>query len=134
VPVLSDSVPRLGLRPERVADEHLGRNQQATQRVYAGDLGFWLLTSGFYILKGYQGRSPWLVRRSETANNYDPGEENVEENDGQNEEQNEEQNTGSPPRREEPRDLWSGAPIPGRLLDRHPLTSKVEMSDSPMSP
>ena len=43
-------LPRLGLRPERVADGHLGRNQQATQRLYAGDAGFWLLTSGFYIL------------------------------------------------------------------------------------
>src|SRR6516162_10542646 len=68
MPILSDSVPRLGLRPERVADEHVGRNQQATQRVYAGDPGFGLLTSGFYILKGYQGRSPerspWLRRGS----------------------------------------------------------------------
>jgi hypothetical protein len=44
------NLPRLGLRPERVADGHLGRNQQATQRLYAGDAGFWLLTSGFYIL------------------------------------------------------------------------------------
>src|SRR6266853_1198887 len=62
VPVLFDSVPRLGLRPERVADQRTGRNQQAAQRLRANDPGFWLLIFWLHIPEGYQGRSPWLVR------------------------------------------------------------------------
>ena len=33
VPLLIDPQPRPRLRPEQVADEHLGRNQQVTQRL-----------------------------------------------------------------------------------------------------
>jgi hypothetical protein len=61
VPLLLDPVPRLGLRPERIVGGHLRRNQQAAQRLCAGDLGFWLLIFWLHIPKGYQGRSPWLV-------------------------------------------------------------------------
>ena len=56
-----DSVPRPGLRPERIVGGQLGRNQQAAQRLCAGDLGFWLLIFWLHIPKGYQGRSPCLV-------------------------------------------------------------------------
>jgi hypothetical protein len=61
VPVLFDSVPRLGLRPERVADERPGRNQQAAQHLRANDPGFWLLTSGSISRRDIKGEAlGWL--------------------------------------------------------------------------
>ena len=48
--------------PRWCGARHPGRNQQAAQRLRASDLGFGLLIFWLHILKGYQGRSPWLVR------------------------------------------------------------------------
>src|SRR6516162_9167953 len=49
VPLLPDPRPRPRLRPNRLADGRAGRSQPFTERVRAGDSGFWLPTSGFYI-------------------------------------------------------------------------------------
>jgi hypothetical protein len=56
-PVLFGPVPRLGLWPERVADEHPGRNQQAAQRLCANDPGFRLLNSGSISRRDIKGEA-----------------------------------------------------------------------------
>src|SRR5215467_3564134 len=62
VPLLPDPRPGSRLRPDGIFDYFTRRDEPATKRLRACDSGFWLLTSGFHIPKGYQGRSPCLVR------------------------------------------------------------------------
>jgi hypothetical protein len=64
VPLLPDPYSGSWLWVNRVVDERAGRSHPSPERLRSSDSGFWLLTSGFYILPGYQGRSPCLVRRT----------------------------------------------------------------------
>lgn len=51
----------LGLWGYPAAGKLARRSQPPSQRVCASHSGFSLLTSGFHIPAGYQGRSPWLA-------------------------------------------------------------------------